>query len=205
MIARPAPRRVVPALAAAAVVAASLGACTGGAAEPPRPSASTSTPAPSASPGGTTAPGDAPTGDAGGTAAPGAGAGGAGAGGAGGGGADAGGGAGRPDPGAPARPEPAAVAVVVTFSGWNTLTSALEVGGYADTVEQGGTCTLRLAGPGGATAEVSGSALPDAASTTCGLLAVPRDRLAAGSWTGTLSYASATSAGEVAVPAVAVP
>jgi hypothetical protein len=42
---------------------------------------------------------------------------------------------------------------------------------------------------------VTGTAWPDASTTSCGSIVVPMDRLGAGTWRVVLSYASPSSAG----------
>jgi hypothetical protein len=102
-------------------------------------------------------------------------------------------------------PDLATVDVVVTFSGWNATTAAVEVGGYAATVESGGTCELTLRGPGGATASVQVATNADASTTSCELAAVPAASLRSGTWSGTLSYRSDRSAGTTTVSPIEVP
>ncbi|WP_203749138.1 hypothetical protein [Cellulomonas chitinilytica] len=97
------------------------------------------------------------------------------------------------------------VDIVVTTSGWQPATGAVEVSAYATGVESGGTCTLDLVGPAGATAQASQAAEPDASSTSCGLLAVPGSRLSSGTWQGTVSYVSPSSSGTVALSPIEVP
>ncbi len=109
----------------------------------------------------------------------------------------------RPD--ASPAPTPDEVEVVVTFAGWNAPTTAAEVGAYVPRVETGGRCTLVLTSAGGTRAEVESVAEPDATSTSCGLLSVPGERLAAGTWTGTVTYTSPTASGEAPVPPMEIP
>jgi hypothetical protein len=97
------------------------------------------------------------------------------------------------------------VDVVVTTSGWQPTTGAVEVSAYVTAVEAGGTCTLDLVGPAGATAQASQSAEPDASSTSCGLLTVPGSRLARGTWQGTVTYVSPSSSGTAALSPIEVP
>ena len=94
--------------------------------------------------------------------------------------------------------------VVVTFAEWSTASGAVEAAGLADVVESGGTCTLTLT-QGAATVTTSITAEPDAASTSCGTLTVPRADLAPGRWTGVLRYASTASVGESASFTIEVP
>jgi hypothetical protein len=90
-----------------------------------------------------------------------------------------------------------AVPVVVTYSGFNPTAGAVQLGGYAGVVEDGGTCTLTLT-QGGAKVAATSRASADASTTTCGELSVPRAKLAPGTWQAVLSYASATHTGTAA-------
>ena len=84
----------------------------------------------------------------------------------------------------------AEVPVTVTFYGWNPDTKAVEVGGYVTgVVEDGGTCTLTLT-KGATTVTGSTKALPDASTTACGAVAVPGNKVGAGTWRAVLSYSS---------------
>ena len=99
----------------------------------------------------------------------------------------------------------AAVAVSLTYTGYDASTSAVVAGGYAaDVVEVDATCTLVLRRGG---VELRGEALasPNAGTTDCGEVRVGGDALTSGSWEAVLSYTSATSAGESAVGEVVVP
>ena len=94
----------------------------------------------------------------------------------------------------PAEPDAGNVAVVVTYAGWEPSEDAAEVSGFvAGVVEAGGTCRLELRSRGGRTAGVETEAEPDASTTVCGTLSVPRQELSEGTWTAVLSYESATS------------
>lgn len=104
----------------------------------------------------------------------------------------------------PAAPELSPTTVTASFWGFDAATATAQVGGYADVVETGGTCTLVLT-RGDDRASVAGAAQPDAASTTCGTLSVPRSELSAGSWTAELSYTSATSTGVAPTITIEVP
>jgi hypothetical protein len=119
----------------------------------------------------------------------------------------------RPDPTDVATDPPAeapatgsGVPVIVTYSGWEDTSAAIEVGAYiSGVIEDGGTCTLTLHRDG---AEVTASAagMADASSTTCGRgLTVPGAELSPGTWEAVVSYESPTSSGtsddvEVEVP-----
>lgn len=97
------------------------------------------------------------------------------------------------------------ISVFVTYSGWNSLSGSVDVGGYvAGVVESDGTCTLTLTR--GST-EVTGStpATPDVGTTSCGGLTVPGSAVSAGTWTAVVGYDSDSSSGssdpvEVTVP-----
>ncbi len=115
-----------------------------------------------------------------------------------------------PDPGAatptaPPAPTPATVDVVVAWSSYDAASASVQASGYANVVESAGTCTLELTGPGGRTASTTVPALADATTTSCGVMSVPRSQLAAGTWNGTVRYASATSTGAAATTPVEVP
>jgi hypothetical protein len=104
-----------------------------------------------------------------------------------------------PPSGGPTR----SVEVVLAYVEWDG-TGVSAAGYVAHTVEQGGTCTLTLS-RGGSSVEATGTALPDAATTACGGLAVPREELSPGTWTSVLSYASGTSQGSSETVEVEVP
>lgn len=95
--------------------------------------------------------------------------------------------------------------VVVTYAGWVDETRTVEAGAYVPgVVESGGTCTLRLTGPGGSsTAEVDAEA--DAGSTSCPTLSVPGGDLAPGTYQAVVGYASATTAGTSSPTEVEIP
>jgi hypothetical protein len=100
--------------------------------------------------------------------------------------------------------ETEAVPVVLTYSAWSPADRQVLAGGYVSgIIEDGGTCTLTLT-RGSSSVTVEGPAMPDATTTVCGGLAVPGDRLSAGTWQATLSYASPTHQGTSATAAVEV-
>lgn len=109
-----------------------------------------------------------------------------------------------PPPAPPGGPA-SAVDVVATYGGWNAATDAVEVGGYAVIVETGGTCTLRLTGPGGAVVSASSAAEPDASTTSCGLLSLDHAQLVPGAWQGSLQYSSPNASGQVEIDPIEVP
>ncbi|MEP7191483.1 MAG: hypothetical protein ABI903_01310 [Actinomycetota bacterium] len=100
--------------------------------------------------------------------------------------------------------KPARVDVVTTFAGWNGLSHAVEVGGYAAVVEPVGTCTLTLS-HGDLVVTRKHTARADATTVACGGFSIPRGDLSAGSWTAVLGYRSPTSAGEASAVSLTVP
>lgn len=100
--------------------------------------------------------------------------------------------------------KPAGVDVVTTFAGWNGLSHAVEVGGYAVVVEPVGTCTLRLSNAK-KVVTFTHTATSDATTVACGGFSVPRSELSAGDWTAVLAYRSVKSTGESLAVTVKVP
>jgi hypothetical protein len=98
----------------------------------------------------------------------------------------------------------ARVDVVTTFAGWNGLSHAVEVGGYAAVVEPVGTCTLRLSN-GAKVVTRTHNASADATTVACGGFSIPRSEISAGNWKAVLGYRSPTSAGEAASVMLKVP
>jgi hypothetical protein len=94
--------------------------------------------------------------------------------------------------------------VVTTFAGWNGLSHAVEVGGYAAVVEPVGTCTLRLS-HGSKVVTRSHTASADATTVACGGFSIPRSELGAGDWSAVLAYRSSRSSGESAAVTLKVP
>lgn len=107
---------------------------------------------------------------------------------------------------APAAPARTPVEVVVSWAMWDEQAGQVQVAGYAaDVVESGGTCTLTLR-LGGHTVTAEQQAAPDATTTTCGAVAVPRDRLPqAGTWVAVMSYVSDKSSGSSPDVSIGVP
>jgi len=97
------------------------------------------------------------------------------------------------------------VLVALTFAGWEKSTAAVEASGFVGgVVEAGGTCRLSLTrGARSAVAEIPGE--PDATTTVCGTVSVPREQLSEGAWQAVLSYESASSSGVSAPVEVEVP
>lgn len=108
------------------------------------------------------------------------------------------------EPSAAPADERGTVDVQLAFAEWNTATRALEASGYAQTYESDGTCTLTAAS-GTRSASVTQGALADVSTTTCGMLAIPADRLGPGSWQVRVDYASSTSTGSSQTLTVEVP
>jgi hypothetical protein len=105
---------------------------------------------------------------------------------------------------APVQATGSSVPVTVTFHGWRADVRQVLVGGYVPgVVESGGTCTLTLT-KGAATVSADTQATADAASTACGAVVVPGDRLTAGTWKAVLSYSSPMHAGASGAVAVEV-
>ncbi|WP_169166140.1 hypothetical protein [Cellulomonas taurus] len=104
----------------------------------------------------------------------------------------------------PQQPAKTTVDVVTTYAGWNTLSSALEAGAYATTVQSDGVCTI-TATQGATTVSAQSAAVPDASTTSCGGLAIGGDQLGSGSWQVVVSYASSTAVGTAAPITVEIP
>ncbi|MGR6965917.1 hypothetical protein ACU610_15765 [Geodermatophilus sp. URMC 61] len=99
----------------------------------------------------------------------------------------------------------AAVAVSLSYTGYDAAAAAVVAGGYAaGIVEEDATCTLVLRREG---VELRGESLgaPSAATTDCGEVRVGGDALTSGTWEAVLSYTSETSVGESAAVEVEVP
>lgn len=87
-------------------------------------------------------------------------------------------------------PPPVTAGVVVVSSGWEPSTASVEVTGLVPVLEEGGTCTLTLT-QGARRATVEAQAVPASTTTSCPVLAVPRDQLGVGTWDAVLTYRSA--------------
>lgn len=114
----------------------------------------------------------------------------------------------EPEPEPTTEPAPgggATVDVAVTVHGWDAERGVAEVVAFAGAVQDGGTCTLTLEGPGGVVTGAPSPAVPDVSTTACGSLAVERARLAPGPWQATVTYRSATSTGTSAPVTIEVP
>ncbi|WP_041241614.1 hypothetical protein [Geodermatophilus obscurus] len=98
-----------------------------------------------------------------------------------------------------------AVAVSLTYTGYDAAAAAVVAGGYAaGVVEEDATCTLVLRREG---VELRGESLGTANVTTtdCGEVRVGGAALTSGTWEAVLSYTSDTSVGESAAGEVVVP
>jgi hypothetical protein len=98
-----------------------------------------------------------------------------------------------------------AVAVALSYTGYDASAGAVVAGGYADgVVEEDATCTLVLRRDG---VELRGESLstPNVTTTDCGEVRVGGDALTSGTWEAVLGYTSDTSAGQSAVGEVVVP
>ena len=98
-----------------------------------------------------------------------------------------------------------AVAVSLSYTGYDAAAGAVVAGGYAaGVVEEDATCTLVLRRGG---VELRGESLGTANVTTtdCGEVRVGGDALTSGTWEAVLSYTSDTSVGESSVGEVVVP
>lgn len=92
----------------------------------------------------------------------------------------------------------------VTTAGWDASSRELVASAIVPKiVEQGGICTL-TATRNGVTRTASAGTGPGAQYTGCGSLALPGSKLAAGSWTVTVSYRSAKYSGTSAPRTVTV-
>ena len=79
---------------------------------------------------------------------------------------------------------------VITSYGQDPSSKEALVGGFVPgTVESGGSCTLTLE-KDGKKVTATNPATPNASTVSCGVIAIARDKLSAGTWSATLSYAS---------------
>ena len=105
----------------------------------------------------------------------------------------------------PYTPEPGRADVVVSYAGWDTGTSSVEVDGFVtSTIEDGGTCTATLT-RGADTRTASAPAFADASTTICPPIFIPGSELGAGRWEALLAYSSDSSAGPSVPVQVEVP
>lgn len=107
-----------------------------------------------------------------------------------------------PDPTATAAPG-GEVTVLITYAD-ATGAGDVEVGAYAATVEEGGSCALTLT-KGAVERSVSSAAMMDVGTTGCGQLLIPAADLSSGTWTAVVDYQSAASHGQSSPREVVVP
>ena len=105
----------------------------------------------------------------------------------------------------PPEPKPpvGGVGVLISNSEWDANTG-VTVRGYANTVDTAATCTLDLT-QGGTTRSVTGEALENPTTMSCGELTIGAPDLSPGDWTAVLSYTSPTAWGTSAPVIVTVP
>lgn len=98
-----------------------------------------------------------------------------------------------------------AVAVSLSYTGYDAAAGAVVAGGYADgVVEEDATCTLVLR-RGGVELYDESLGTPNVTTTDCGELRVGGDELTSGTWEAVVTYTSDSSVGESAVGEVVVP
>lgn len=90
----------------------------------------------------------------------------------------------------------------MTSLAWNPETGAAEASAFVPVVEGDGTCTLTL---GTSTVSTHATAYPDASSTSCDLLTVPRSQLSPEAWQAVVYYESSTSAASSSPTTIEVP
>ncbi|QNE44802.1 hypothetical protein F1C15_14150 [Frigoribacterium sp. NBH87] len=110
-----------------------------------------------------------------------------------------------PDPAPDPAPSLAAVVPLVTFDQWDAGSGTLTVGATVPgVVEAGGTCSV-TARNGGLTVDGSFAAVASASSTDCGSMALQSSTFTPGTWSVSVTYASATSTGSVDDYEVTIP
>lgn len=88
--------------------------------------------------------------------------------------------------------------VVVTYSGWNTVSAEAEVAAFVQNVDTNdGQCTLTMTS-GAITRTASKPATADVSTTQCGTVAIPGAQLTPGQWTAVISFASSRGGGAAA-------
>jgi hypothetical protein len=92
---------------------------------------------------------------------------------------------------------------LISTSEWDAATG-VTVRGYANTVDDTATCTLELTGQG-AVESVTGEALPNPTTMSCGELVIGPADATSGTWTAVLSYSSTTAWGVSPPVTVTVP
>lgn len=91
----------------------------------------------------------------------------------------------RPTASAGSSARPGDLTVHVTYSG--RAGAALEVAGFVETLDADGSCLAEASGAG-KTTRITGPAVPDASTVSCGTLDIPSAGLGAGPWTIRLGY-----------------
>jgi hypothetical protein len=88
------------------------------------------------------------------------------------------------------------VAVHITIGAWNSQAAAAQVDAFVPgRVIRGGTCTLTMTkADTSRTAQRPAVTTPTA--TSCGLIAIPRSELSAGTWSAVVRFESPTASGE---------
>jgi hypothetical protein len=96
-------------------------------------------------------------------------------------------------------------AVTPVITSWGYTSDAAQVSSYVQgVIEGGGTCTLTLSKAGQKVSELK-SASANAQNTACGLISIAGSRLSSGSWSGVISYDSASSQGVSQTVTIEVP
>lgn len=97
------------------------------------------------------------------------------------------------------------VDVTLAYAHWDASAAQIEAAGFvAGVVENGGVCTL-TARSGSSSVQATATAEPDATTTGCGQLTVPRAQLSPGTWQVTMSYRSAGAHGSSTALSLTVP
>lgn len=110
------------------------------------------------------------------------------------------------EPSQPAQTSPTSQkkSVTPTITGNEIYGSNLEVSGYVQgIVEKGGTCTA-VATKGSSVVKQQKAALDDAQYTSCGVILIPKAKLASGTWKVILEYESAKHKGASTVSEVVI-
>ncbi|KAB1659475.1 hypothetical protein F8O01_05990 [Pseudoclavibacter chungangensis] len=100
-------------------------------------------------------------------------------------------------------PQESTVTVAINRWTWVAAQQAFAVGGFADVVEEGGTCTLTAVGPNG-TYQASAPATRDVTTTVC-VINLLAENAPSGSYQLTLSYDGPSGHGESEAVEVVVP
>lgn len=87
------------------------------------------------------------------------------------------------------------VSPVISYIGQESPGSELQANGYTpEIIEKDGICTLTLT-KGSTSVKTTRTSMVNAQDTTCGLMIIPKSKLANGTWSATLSYSSSKSSG----------